>query len=88
VNAVRKQLYEDTTKAVRKQLYEDMKVGDLVTIFYHTGDGDQRVIVDKMGVITEIVGYKTRVLAGGKLVPWDLFDLKTMKLRKAEHESR
>ena len=78
--------------SLREMLYEDMKVGDLVTIFYSTGDpdfGDEGSIVDKMGIIVEIVGYKTRVLMeSGVLVPWDLFDLKTMKLRKAEHESR
>ena len=62
-----------------------MKIGDLVPIYYVEDYGNGPV--NTMGVITEIVGYKTKVLVNGKLVPWDIFDLETMKRRKEQHAS-
>ena len=63
-----------------------MKVGDLVSIYYMPLETAVRI--NKVGVITEMVGYKTTVLISGRLEPWDIFDLEAMRRRKAEHESR
>ncbi len=58
---------------------KDLKVGDLVPIYYNPS----RILwIDKMGVITDIVGYKSTVLVDGVLESWDLPDLKKMAVHK------
>ena len=64
-----------------------VEVGDLVIIYAGYLD-DDLTSIDTTGIVTEVVGYKTTVLVEGALQPWDVFDLKTMKLRKEEHETR
>lgn len=67
---------------------KDLKVGDLVPIYFNQYRSPllyqlpPRQPIDKMGVITEIVGYKTTVLIDGVLESWVISDLKKMKAHK------
>ena len=73
-----------------------MKVGDLVNIYDDpTGGFDPFRL--RVGIITEMVGYKTTVLVDSALQSWDLSDLKKMAAWKKQddhveaarqHESR
>ena len=66
---------------------KDLKVGDLVTIYYNPWQpGMPDSFIDKMGIITEIVGYKSTVLVDGTLEGWDLSDLKKMAAHKKTRE--
>ena len=62
-----------------------VEIGDLVGIFDGSSPGPA---IHTVGLVTAIVGYKTAVLVDGVLESWDISDLKTMKLRKEEHEAR
>lgn len=64
---------------------KDLEVGDLVPIYYKAGLWGHDEI-DKAGVITDIVGYKSTVLVDGALESWDLSDLKKMAANKAGSE--
>ena len=58
---------------------KDLKVGELVPIYY----GSIRVgFINKMGIITEILGYKASVLIDGAVESWTISDLKKMKAHK------
>ena len=61
-----------------------MKIGDLVPI-YHTGR-DAKPGSVQMGILTEVVGYKTTVLVNGDLESWDLPDLKKMASWKRQDD--
>lgn len=62
-----------------------VEIGDLVDIFDGSSPGPA---IHAVGLVTAVVGYKTTVLVGGAFESWDISDLKTMKLRKEEHEAR
>jgi hypothetical protein len=55
-----------------------MKVGDLIDIYYTPFEW-MSGLIDKQGIISEIVGYKTTILVDGELENWDLSDLAKMK---------
>jgi hypothetical protein len=61
-----------------------MKVGDLVPI-YKAGSRHRCGDVD-IGILTEMVGYKTTVLVNGELESWDLPDLKKMASWKMQDD--
>jgi len=67
---------------------KDLKVGDLVPIYYDlfqqmlSSPPTPKPFVDKTGIITGVVGYKTTVLIDGKLESWDMSDLKKMAAHK------
>jgi hypothetical protein len=60
---------------------KNLKVGDLVPIYYNQALGGL-LWIDKMGIITDIVGYKSMVLIDGALECWTLSDLKKMAAHK------
>ena len=68
---------------------KDLKVGDAVSIYYQ---GYQKKFYNKIGIITEIVGYKSTVLIDGMLESWAIADLKKMsaakEMREMYNESR
>jgi len=62
---------------------KDLKVGDVVPIYYQ---GYQKAFYDKIGIITEIIGYKSMVLIDGALESWVISDLKKMAAAKEARE--
>jgi hypothetical protein len=61
---------------------KDLEVGDLVNIFWSISSLVPPT--DAMGIITEIVGYKTVELVDGETQSWDMSDLKKMAVDKAQ----
>ena len=66
---------------------KDLKVGDTVFIYYREClSRGKELFHNKMGVITEIVGYKSTVFVDGALQSWVISDLKKMAAAKEMKE--
>ena len=64
-----------------------LSIGDLVPIYKtRRRQIDRRVGDVNIGILTEMVGYKTTVLVNGELESWDLSDLKKMASWKMQDD--
>ena len=63
-----------------------MNVGDIVPIYPAARSKTRRTGSVDMGIITEVVGYKTTVLVNGELESWDIPDLKKMMSWKIQDD--
>lgn len=66
---------------------KDLKIGDLVPIYYNSTSGSSGWLIDKMGLLFSIDGYKSKVLMDdGTLEGWSISDLKKMAAHKKREE--